>query len=490
MCNLFYVLFFGVSADTFDLSSWKAKDSSYEQYIVEQWAKGQQGNVGAVVATSDGAFATATAPDATVAFDMNTVFEVGSTTKTFTTLTAKLLALQNQLSMSDTIAKHLPNDVVLSPAVGAITLEQLATHTSGLPRMPNNTKGDGPSAMGNYTAEDMYAYLSSLQSVGPHRFLYSNTGFGLLGWITCLVTGKGWEELVKEMVVLPLALNDTSVKLSPSQQGRLAPPFSQGQPSAPTTFLDSMVGAGGLHSTLNDMLRYTAAFAGAGAVSPNMREAMDSMLQARAPDEFPDLRGEVDEAFQQYRARGEKVVWKDGATYGYNCMINFGSRGATVVLSNTAAISATTSVYLAASLMAAGPPRQYQPIEVPAPLLKGYEGSFGTPKSAHSGPTTFEVTVSTNPLSSLVIKSAEAAPVVVEAFEDSGFFATQAYLEAYCGVDNGATLVMFYSGQDHFATRATAFTNLITSMWGGNATASIASKAAHAGWLQSRSFKF
>lgn len=485
---LYAICTIGVAAythadDIYNISSWKANDGGYEQYIIEQWAKGQTGNVGGVVVTSGGAFATAVAPGATVSFDMDTVFEVGSTTKTFTTLVAELLVLEGKLSMTDTIGQHLPSNVVLSPAVTAITLEQLATHTSGLTRMPDNTHGDSPSAMGNYTVDDLYAYLSSLHTLGPKKFLYSNTGFGVLGWVTCLVTGKGWEEVVKEMVLDPLALNDTSVRLSPSQQARFAPPFAQGKPTGPTTFLDSMVGAGGLRSTATDMIRYTTAFAGGGGVEVPVviRKAMDRMLVAKAADEFADLRGEVDEAFQQYSARGQTVVWKDGATSGFNCMINFGPSGATVVLANTAALSAATSVSLTAALVAVGPPKHHTPIPVPIQVLMSYQGAFSSPASAHNGPITYQVVVDQTALS---IESATAPVVVVEPFAKSSFFALQQYLEAYCGEENGQTLVMFFGGQDHYASRPKSNTSTTITT-----TITTTPTRAFTDWLVTRSFK-
>lgn len=146
---------------------------TYPEYIANHFAKQQTGNVGVVAIVSDGTFVTANAPSATLNLDKNTMWEVGSTTKTFTTLCVELLVDQGKLSMNETLATYLPKTVKMSPAVGAITLKQLATHTSGLARMPSNLI-----VAANYTTAMMYTYLSGLTDadLGPKTFLYSNTG--------------------------------------------------------------------------------------------------------------------------------------------------------------------------------------------------------------------------------------------------------------------------------------------------------------------------
>lgn len=401
--------------------------------------------------TSDGDMATVSVPNANVQFTDKTVFEVGSTTKTFTTLVAELLCGQGKMSMNDTVGQHLPG-VNLSPAVASITLKQLVTHTSGLARMPTNVNNTSPDPMHDYTPRDLYTYLSSLQSVGPKRFLYSNTGFGLLGWITCLVTGKGWEDLVSDLILQPLNLTDTSVTLTPSQQSRLASPYADGKPSGPTTFTDAMVGAGGLRSTPTDMLRYTSAFAGLVVVSEPMRYAMARMQQPNFPDEFSNLHGEVDEAFQQYYMRGNTVVWKDGATSGYNCYMSFGEGKSTVVLANTAAISANSYVGISANLIFAGPPMTYKPFTVSPQTLHTYEGLYTMPKGPHSVQSQFKVGLGSN-ANSLEIQSSQEPLISVTAFATNKFFARKDSAEAYF---EPSALTMFLSGQDHFATRNAA----------------------------------
>jgi CubicO group peptidase (beta-lactamase class C family) len=437
-------------------------DQQYTEYVVGQYAARQQGNVGVVAMTSRGDYAAAAATSASIQVSRTTMFEVGSTTKTFATLALELLAGQGKLSMTDTLGTHLGGEVTLSPLVASITLNELATHTSGLERMPTNIDPQNPDPMHAYRDTDMYEYLSGLtrsctsaqdtNCVGPKKFLYSNTGFGLIGWITCLVSGQGWEALIKDLILTPLGMSDTAVALSSDQQRRLAPPYARGQPSGPTTFTDVMVGAGGLRSTPVDMLQYTKAFAGLVTVSADMRAAMDRMLRPYASDEFPNLRGQANEAFQQYTLRKETAHWKDGATSGYNCYMAFlPGKSAAIVLANTAADSADTATALAANLILAGPTPQHTPVFVPFDVMQSYAGQYTQAPDPYGGPQAQNVhyTVQANPQYPALLISSDANPTVeVRPFQQDAFFAqgVESYMQA-------GTLIMLYSGQDHYASR-------------------------------------
>lgn len=432
-------------------------DPGWTEYIVQQYTGQQKGNVVAVAATSDGTVITGKAPGASFSVNANTVFEVGSTTKTFAMLAMELLIEKGKLNVKDTLRMLLPSNVQLSAPVGAITMLELATHTSGLERMPTNIDQNDPDPMKNYDETKLYAYLSNLTSVGPKKFLYSNTGFGLIGWITCLVTGQGWEALVKDLILTPLALTDTAVALSSDQTARLAPSYADGQPAPPTSFMDAMVGAGGLRSTATDMLKYVSAFAGLTHVDPSMRRVMDRMMVAYAPDEFVAQRGMVDLAYQTYTLRSNPVVWKDGATSGYNCYIalTVSPPQAAILLANTAAVSVQTSSSMAANMILAGPPQKYPPVQVPPSVTLGYQGDFAQPNP--KGQTIYQARTSTP--NTMTISSLADPRTDVMAFTQQSFYATSAYLETTFDKVNPSTLTLFYSGQDHFAVRVDSSSN-------------------------------
>jgi hypothetical protein len=175
------------------------------------------------------------------------------------------------------------------------------------------------------------------------------------------------------------------------------------------------------------------------------------MLQPHAADEFPNLRGQTDEAFQQYTLRKETAHWKDGATSGYNCYMAFlAGKSAAIVLANTAADSADAATALAANLILAGPTPQRTSINVPFAVMQSYAGQYTQAPDPHGGPQAQNVhyTVQANPQYPALLISSDANPTIEgRPFEQDAFFAQG--VEAY--VQDGS-LIMLYSGQDHYAS--------------------------------------
>src|SRR6266478_5006656 len=158
----------------------------------------------------------------------DTVFEIGSVTKTFTTLLLQDMVERGEVKLDDPVAKYLPESVKV-PAHNAkqITLLDLATHTAGLPRDPSNltpTRGLPENAFADYTVEKLYAFLSSfaLDREPGSKFEYSNVGMALLGHILALKTGTNYEALVVKRICRPLKMSSTRITLPPELRGRLA----------------------------------------------------------------------------------------------------------------------------------------------------------------------------------------------------------------------------------------------------------------------------
>ncbi len=202
--------------------------------------------------------------------DEKTMFEIGSITKVFTACLLADMAAAGEVNLTDPVQKFLPESVRVPVYDGQeITLQHLATHTSSLPRLPDNldaTVQDESNPYANYTIEDLYAFLSRCQLRRPigSRVEYSNLGMGLLGHVLALKAGKSFEELIRTRIREPLGLNETTITLTPEQLERLAPGHTaDGKPTsnwdAPT-----LAGAGALRSTGADMLAFLAACMGHG----------------------------------------------------------------------------------------------------------------------------------------------------------------------------------------------------------------------------------
>lgn len=202
-------------------------------------------------------------PDDARVPDGRTVYEIGSISKVFTSL---LLAdaVERGLAEFDTpVADLLPPEVEVPEFEGQpIRLWHLATHTSGLPRMPVNFAPKDPrNPYADYGAEALQGGLFDIlitRAPGA-QYDYSNLGAGLLGHALVLRTGSGsYDALLQERIAVPLGLMDTGVVLSDEGKRRLAPPFDADQEPNWSWDLDALAGAGAIRSTVEDLLRFAA----------------------------------------------------------------------------------------------------------------------------------------------------------------------------------------------------------------------------------------
>jgi serine-type D-Ala-D-Ala carboxypeptidase/endopeptidase len=195
----------------------------------------------------------------------STIFNIDSITKTFTTLVLADMVKQGIVNLNDPIEKYLPSNVKVPQYNGTkITLEDLATHTSGLPFMPfniwiNNIVGDLNS---NYNETQLYQGLANttLTSKPGTKFLYSDFGMGLLGHLLSVKAGVPYEQLVKERILDVLGMNDTKINLSENDLKYRFPVGHQNGTEIETPKIpDVIAGAGSFRSTANDLLKYASA---------------------------------------------------------------------------------------------------------------------------------------------------------------------------------------------------------------------------------------
>ena len=164
----------------------------------------------------------------------DSIFEIGSISKTFTGLILAQMVAQGKVKFDDPVRELLPSGTVSKPAGAEITLVDLATQHSGLPRMPDNfTPADGANPYADYGAANLYAFLAKhgVGKTGQPGYLYSNLGFGLLGQALAVRAGMSYPELLKQEVLDPLGMRDTAIALSPAQQARFRR-RTHGRPSA------------------------------------------------------------------------------------------------------------------------------------------------------------------------------------------------------------------------------------------------------------------
>ena len=194
--------------------------------------------------------------------DGDTVFEIGSITKVFTGILLAQAVLNGEVKLDDPISMYLPEGVTAPEYEGrSITLLDLATHTSGLPRESFHPR-DESNPYADYTMDQMYVFLSGyrLTRAPGSSFKYSNYGFGLLGNLLVRRAGQAdYEALLLERITRPLGMDSTRIELTPEMLSRLATPHLSYSVVTSNWDIPTLAGCGAIRSTANDMLKFLAA---------------------------------------------------------------------------------------------------------------------------------------------------------------------------------------------------------------------------------------
>jgi D-alanyl-D-alanine-carboxypeptidase/D-alanyl-D-alanine-endopeptidase len=270
--------------------------------------------------------------------DGDTAFEIGSVTKVFTALLLAEMVRRGEVALGDIVAKHLPAVKIPERNGRSISLLDLATHTSGLPFMPDELPAFDDSAAARYGAAQLRGFLARYElpyDIGT-RWQYSNVGYWLLGQALASRADMDYERLLRTRVIAPLGLKSTAITLSARQKAKLAAGHNavlQPAPSISTVPVFAvMPAAGGLVSTANDLL--TLLSVAMGHQRSPLAPAMTTMLSTRRPTPQPGVEqalgwmviGEGDDA----------LIVHDGGTLGYASSVAWdpGKRVGIVVLSN------------------------------------------------------------------------------------------------------------------------------------------------------------
>ncbi|HLJ45175.1 MAG TPA: serine hydrolase [Bryobacteraceae bacterium] len=269
--------------------------------------------------------------------DGDTVFEIGSISKVFTSLLLADMIERGEVKPNDPVAKYLPSTVTVPSRNGRqITLLDLSMQVSGLPRLPNNMKpADLANPYADYDAAKLYAFLSgyTLTRDPGEKYEYSNLAVGLLGHALALKAGMSYEQLVRRRILEPLGMTSTSITLSESEKARLAPGYNDVLKPVKNWDLDALAGAGALRSTANDMLKFLAA--NLELTDSPLKAAMRRMRSVHHDTGIPDL--EIMMAWHVLHKYGTELVWHNGGTAGYRSFAGFvpAEKKGVVVLCNT-----------------------------------------------------------------------------------------------------------------------------------------------------------
>jgi CubicO group peptidase (beta-lactamase class C family) len=320
--------------------------------------------------------------------DGDTIFEIGSISKIFTSLLLAEMVERKEVALEDRVAKYLPEHVTIPERNSkAITLLDLSTHTSGLPPLPGNLldkivkrKNDPQSPDGDYTVDDLYQFLCgyTLPRDPGSEFVYSNLGAGLLGHILARRAGTDYESLIQTRIAQPLGMPDTAIALSASMQQRMATGHNAAlMPLAHADLPLSLAGAGALRSSVHDMLTFLEAFLGYRE-SP-LAPAMKAMLEVHRPA------GEamIGLGWLIKSTDGPEIVWHNGGTAGFRSFAGYDPKARTgvVVLANAFTQGGVDDIGFhilnpKAPLATPEPPAQHTEVRIDPKLLDNYTGRY------------------------------------------------------------------------------------------------------------------
>ena len=258
--------------------------------------------------------------------DIDTVFEIGSITKVFTALLLADMTLRGLVDWDEPVARLLPDSVHV-PRFGEtpITLLDLATHTSGLPRMPSNFHPADPGdPYADYTLGQLYECLdrTTLTRTPGTAYEYSNLGYGLLGHVLERRAGSGFEALVRERICRPLGLDSTAITLDSNMRARCAVGHDAALLPVEPWSLPTLPGAAALRSTARDLLAFLSA--ASGRTRTPLAPAFDALLRSRRRGDTPATDAAL--GWLVTRRPGGEVVWKNGGTGGFSSYAGYSSR--------------------------------------------------------------------------------------------------------------------------------------------------------------------
>lgn len=282
-------------------------------------------------------------------FTAETIFEIGSVTKTFT---ANLLFQLSDLKIIDiqnSVLSYLPpgfgNDLILQK----IILSDIASHTSGLPRIPSNLdKIDEYKLMQPYqfyTKAHLYTSLKTIKNIKPGTYDYSNLGYGLIGTIEENATSLSYESLLNKYIFQPLQMNnsyiDSKKKIKDTATGYF---FSR---PAPFWNFDCLAGAGAIRSNVADILKYLDAHI--ECCDENFSNVVHKITQPVLP---VHSNMQICYGWHTFEDLKHRVFWHDGGTFGFSTIAAFEpvTRTSIVLTSNSMGVN-TELEKLATDLM-------------------------------------------------------------------------------------------------------------------------------------------
>lgn len=279
-------------------------------------------------------------------FAADTIVEVGSITKVFTTALFAEAVQDGTMAAATPFANYLPTGVQVHSCAAQVTVRDLADFRSGMPSLPPGLpRRPEERSIDFFRVSDFYSWVSTFQPVSleqyrgggtarascglPATYQYSNASVGLLGLLTANAYRTSWNDLIASRITNPLDMRDTVVSPSSDQEPRVAQGHNpRGDPVGPWPVF-AWFAAGALRSTTRDMLSFGEAALGHQTVSGRAvpAELIRALSYAMQPIYQP-----AGKPFKQGLAwstlpldtdndNDAEIVFKDGGTNGFNSIL-------------------------------------------------------------------------------------------------------------------------------------------------------------------------
>jgi D-alanyl-D-alanine-carboxypeptidase/D-alanyl-D-alanine-endopeptidase len=299
------------------------------------------------------------------------IFEMGSITKVFTGILLADMVERGEVSLTDPVSKYLPAGVKMPTRNGKeITLLDLATHRSSLPRMPSNLRETAGNPYPEYSVQDMYAFLSQheLRRAIGSSYEYSNIGVALLGEVLGRVAGERYDVVLTKRVLEPLGMRMSSTVVTSEMQEWNTQGHNDGE-VAPYRGFRELPGMGALRSNAEDMLKFLKANIG----EPDSR--IERVIRmTHEPRASVNEQSDIGLNWQIRKVGNRRILVHGGATAGYQTYIAFDpdKRVGIVQLTNTNDFGDDIGI----DFVRRGPPLAIPEVSVAPNVMARYIGEY------------------------------------------------------------------------------------------------------------------
>lgn len=269
--------------------------------------------------------------------DQDTLFEIGSITKTFTGALLQQLIKEGKINLNDPVEKYLPESYSMPKFKGSnkqITFKDMATHSSSLPRMPddfNKYMKDAVNPYKDYQKKNIYNFLNNYElkrKIGS-KYEYSNLAIGLLGNIIADMEKNSYEEVLRKRIFIPLKMKSSTISLNKSNN--IASGHDINGNIISNWNFGGFEGAGAIKSSIADMAMYLKGNIETDGSNVTLSDNLYKPLYKIKENQSISFLWHIN------KANNRIIISHNGLTGGYLSMMKFDKKNkkGVVVLSNS-----------------------------------------------------------------------------------------------------------------------------------------------------------